>query len=78
MRRTEDMEQHVKSTLENMQIKYEWIEVDPDFADTAVCCEKYGFKIDHAGNTIIVASKRGEKKYSACLVLGTDRLDVNR
>ena len=78
MRRTEDVEQHVKSTLENMQIKYEWIEVDPDFADTAVCCEKYGFKIDHAGNTIIVASKRGEKKYSACLVLGKDRLDVNR
>jgi prolyl-tRNA editing enzyme YbaK/EbsC (Cys-tRNA(Pro) deacylase) len=34
--------------------------------------------MDHSGNTIIVASKRGEKKYSACIVLGTDRLDVNK
>ena len=78
MHETEDIEQHVKSTLENMNVTYEWIEVDPDFADTVAFCEKYNFRIDHSGNTIIVASKRGEKKYSACIVLGTDRLDVNK
>lgn len=60
-----------------MGVGYEWIEVDPDFADTAAFCEKYDFRMDHSGNTIILASKRGEKKYSACIVLGTDRLDVN-
>lgn len=78
MHETEDIEQHVKSTLENMNVTYEWIEVDPDFADTVTFCEKYNFRIDHSGNTIIVASKRGKKKYSACIVLGTDRLDVNK
>ena len=78
MRRSEDIEQQVRSTLESMKIEYRWIEVDPDFADTAVCCEKYGFEIDHTGNTIVVASKRGEKKYSACMVRGVDRLDVNK
>ena len=75
---SEHIEQKVKSTLESMNVEYEWFEVDPDFADTAACCEKYGFRMDHAGNTIIVASKRGKQKYSACLVLGTDRLDVNK
>ena len=78
VRRAEDIEQQVKSTLENMNVVYEWIEVDPDFAETAAFCEKYDFRMDHSGNTIIVASKRGEKKYSACIVLGTDRLDVNK
>ena len=78
MRRAEEIEKQVKSTLESKGVEYEWIEVDPDFADTAAFCEKYDFRMDHSGNTIIVASKRGEKKYSACIVLGTDRLDVNK
>ena len=34
--------------------------------------------MDICGNTIVVASKRGEKQYSACIVLGSDRLDVNK
>jgi prolyl-tRNA editing enzyme YbaK/EbsC (Cys-tRNA(Pro) deacylase) len=33
--------------------------------------------LDHSGNTIIVASKKEPKKYCACLVLATTRLDVN-
>ena len=78
MHNAENIEQQVKSTLGIMNVQYEWIEVDPDFADTAAFCEKYGFRMDHSGNTIVVASKRGEKKYSACIVLGTDRLDVNK
>ena len=78
MDQAEDIERRVRVSLETLGIAYEWIEVDPDFADTAACCERYGFRMDHAGNTIIVASKRGEKKYSACIVLGTCRLDVNK
>ena len=73
-----DIEQRVRSTLESMNVEYEWIAVDPSFADTAECCEKYGLRMDHSGNTIIIASKRGEKRYSACIVLGTERLDVNK
>lgn len=78
MRNTEEIEGYVKSTLHSLQVDYQWIEVDPEYADTAICCEKYGFEISNTGNTIIVASKRGEKKYSACIVRGTEKLDVNR
>ena len=78
MRNTEEIEAYVKSTLQSLQVDYQWIEVDPEYADTAICCEKYGFEISNTGNTIIVASKRGEKKYSACIVRGTEKLDVNR
>jgi len=78
LRNTEEIEAYVKSTLHSLQVDYQWIEVDPEYADTAICCEKYGFEISNTGNTIIVASKRGEKKYSACIVRGTEKLDVNR
>ena len=78
MKDSERIEWQVKSTLEGLGVEHEWVEVDPDFADTAAFCEKYGFPMDHSGNTIIVASKRGEKKYSACIVLGTRKLDVNK
>ena len=73
-----NIELTVKNILQELNIEYEWIKVDPDFADTLQFCEKYGFKMEESGNTIIVASKRGEKKFSGCIVLGTDRLDVNK
>ena len=73
-----DIENNLRKTLDDLKVKYEWIEVDPDFADTFEFCEKYGFEMNESGNTILVASKRGEKKYAACIVLGTDRLDVNK
>ena len=72
-----DIESVVLSTLESLGINYEIIEIDPDFADTAVFCQHYGFSLDNCGNTIVVASKRGAKSYCACIVSGSDRLDVN-
>jgi prolyl-tRNA editing enzyme YbaK/EbsC (Cys-tRNA(Pro) deacylase) len=75
---SEEIERQVRSTLDDAGVEYEWIKVDPDFADTAAFCEKYGFQMTQCGNMIIVASKRGEKKYSGCIVRGTDRIDVNK
>ena len=75
---SEEIEINLKETLRNLEVIYEWIEVDPKYADTAEFCERYGFTMEESGNTIIVASKRGEKKFAACIVLGTDRLDVNK
>ena len=75
---SEEIETNLKETLRNLEVIYEWIEVDPEYADTAEFCERYGFTMEESGNTIIVASKRGEKKFAACIVLGTDRLDVNK
>ena len=77
MERTKEIEARVVSTLEYLKIAYETFEIDPNFADTAAFCEKYGFSMRESGNTILVASKRGNKKYSACIVRATDRLDVN-
>ena len=74
----ETIETKVKKRLEELSIIYEWVPVDPSFADTAEFCEKYGYSMEESGNTIIVASKRGALKYAACIVLGIDRLDVNK
>jgi prolyl-tRNA editing enzyme YbaK/EbsC (Cys-tRNA(Pro) deacylase) len=53
------------------------IPCDPAFADTAAFCERYGYPSDHAGNAIIVASKKEPKTYAACVILAPTRLDVN-
>ena len=57
---------------------WEWIEIDPQYADTAEFCRQYGYDLPHSANTIIVASKRGPSKYCAAVVRACDRLDVNR
>jgi prolyl-tRNA editing enzyme YbaK/EbsC (Cys-tRNA(Pro) deacylase) len=67
----------VVGVLERLGVPYEVITIDPDFADTAQFCAKYGIPLDQSANTIIVASKKEPKQYCACLVLATTRLDVN-
>lgn len=73
-----DIEAQVVSTLQRLAIPHELIQIDPEYADTAEFCEKYGYTLESSGNTIIVASKRGAKKYCACIVQGSARLDVNK
>ena len=75
---SQEIEARVVRQLESLGAEYEMFEIDPDFADTAAFCEKYGFPPENSGNTIIVASKRGAKKHCACIVAATDRLDVNK
>jgi prolyl-tRNA editing enzyme YbaK/EbsC (Cys-tRNA(Pro) deacylase) len=57
---------------------YELFPCDPDFADTAAFCDRYGFDPADCANTIIVVGKGAEPVYAACVVLATHRLDVNR
>ena len=78
MQSSESIENSVVSQLKSLGVDYEVFEIDPDFADTAEFCEKYGFPLENSGNTIVVASKRGQKKHCACIVAATDRLDVNK
>ena len=53
-------------------------EIDPDLADTAAFCEKYGVTLDESANCVVVAAKRGgETRYAACMELATMRVDVN-
>lgn len=71
-------EQAVLDVLDRLGVEYETIAVDPRYADTADFCERYGFPLETSANTIIVVSKRGEKRYAACVVTADRRLDVNR
>jgi prolyl-tRNA editing enzyme YbaK/EbsC (Cys-tRNA(Pro) deacylase) len=53
-------------------------EIDPELADTAAFCEKYQVGLDISANCVVVAGKRGgETTYAACMVLATQRADVN-
>lgn len=53
-------------------------EIDPDLADTAAFCGHYGISPGESANCVIVQAKRGDKVwYAACMILATDRIDVN-
>ena len=53
-------------------------EIDPDLADTAAFCDRYGVPPDASANCVVVTGKRdGEVRYAACVVLSTTRADVN-
>ena len=73
-----DPEAATRAAADRLGVPYEIIPCDPEFADTAAFCERYGYPPGQAGNTIIVASKKEPKRYAACVVLATTRLDVNR
>lgn len=64
--------------LERLGIKYEYVPIDPAYADTAAYCTQYGDPLEQAANTIIVAGKKKPRRFAACVVLATRRLDVNR
>ncbi len=72
-----DIDARVRASLDALGVPYEVMRIDPDFADTARFCEKYGIPPANSANTIIVASKKEPKQYCACVVLATTRLDVN-
>ena len=70
-------EEAVLAALDATGVPYDVIPCDPELADTAAFCEHYGFAPEDSANTIVVASKKEPKRYVACVVLATTRLDVN-
>ncbi|MPY85947.1 MAG: hypothetical protein GEV00_22400, partial [Actinophytocola sp.] len=51
-------------------------EIDPELADTAAFCERYGVLLTESANCVVVAGKRaGATRYAACMVLATTRAD---
>jgi prolyl-tRNA editing enzyme YbaK/EbsC (Cys-tRNA(Pro) deacylase) len=52
--------------------------IDPELADTAAFCERYGVAAEDSANCVVVTGRRtGEERYAACVVLATTRADVN-
>ncbi len=53
--------------------------IDPELADTAAFCATYEVPPAASANCVVVAGRRGELAVTAaCLVLATDRADINR
>src|SRR3989475_12999756 len=73
----EDIERRVVEVLGRLGVPYERESIDPDYADTGPYCERYGVPLEHAANTISVASKKAPRQFAACVVKATTRLDVN-
>jgi prolyl-tRNA editing enzyme YbaK/EbsC (Cys-tRNA(Pro) deacylase) len=67
----------VLDALARLGVVYEHLACDPEAADTAVFCARYGFPPEQSANTILVASKKEPKKHAACVALASTRLDVN-
>jgi prolyl-tRNA editing enzyme YbaK/EbsC (Cys-tRNA(Pro) deacylase) len=52
--------------------------IDPDVADTAQFVERYDVTLEESANCVVVGGRRGDdERIAACLVLATDRADVN-
>jgi prolyl-tRNA editing enzyme YbaK/EbsC (Cys-tRNA(Pro) deacylase) len=52
--------------------------IDPELADTAAFCERYGVTPEDSANCVVIAGRRGQTtSYAACVVLATTRADVN-
>ena len=63
--------------LATLGVAFELVECDPEFADTAQFCERYGYSMDASANAICVVGKSAERPMACCVVLATTRLDVN-
>lgn len=68
----------VRAALDATGHPYEVMPCDPALADTAAFCEHYGVPPDQSANCILVIGKSDPPVYAACVVLATDRLDVNK
>lgn len=69
----------VQHLLETRGLKDIYVSaIDSSFADTAAFCEYYNVVLDVSANCVIVEAKRAEKStFAACMILATDRIDVN-
>lgn len=53
-------------------------EIDPELADTAAFCQRYGVTLAESANCVVVAGRRGDQtRLAACVILATTRADVN-
>lgn len=72
------IEARVRAALAATGVPAEVLPCDPADADTAVFCAKHGIPPAQSANAILVASTKPPGRLACCLVLATQRLDVNR
>ena len=71
------IEAAVLAAVEATGVEHEALPCDPEFADTAAFCERYGVDPADSANAIVVVGKGEPRQYACCVVLATTRLDVN-
>jgi prolyl-tRNA editing enzyme YbaK/EbsC (Cys-tRNA(Pro) deacylase) len=74
----EALEERVLTAAQRRDPDAEQIWIDPELADTAAFCERYGHPLEESCNCIVVRSKTGEVRHAACVVQAHRRLDLNR
>jgi prolyl-tRNA editing enzyme YbaK/EbsC (Cys-tRNA(Pro) deacylase) len=74
----ESISPDVAGVMNALDIEYTVIDCEPEFADTRKFCEHYGYSVDESANVLLIASKKGEPKFAACVLLAACRLDVNK
>ena len=71
------LDPEVQRQLEALGVVHEVLACDPSLADTEAFCTNYDIPRDRAANAIIVVGKSDPKRYFACLVLATTKIDAN-
>lgn len=72
-----DPEAEVLAALGRLGAPHEVVGCDPEAADTAAFCERYGYPAANTLNTILVVSRKEPRSYAVCVVRSSTRLDVN-
>lgn len=72
------LHEKVQKAVDKHQLNIKIFECDPEFADTANFCQKYGFSPSQSANTILIVNKKDLDQLVVCVVLGDYRLDVNK
>ena len=68
----------VIEVLDRLNVEYEIVDCDPDLADTAQFCDRYGYRLDESANAILVVGKADPRVYATCVVLANTQIDVNK
>jgi prolyl-tRNA editing enzyme YbaK/EbsC (Cys-tRNA(Pro) deacylase) len=69
----------VSDAISRQQLRCFVAAIDPALADTAAFCESYQVPREVSANCVVVAGRRAESvTMAACLILATDRADVNK
>ena len=56
---------------------FEVIACDEAVADTAAFCAHHGWPLERSANCILVSGRDEPRRYAACVLLATTKLDVN-
>ena len=68
----------VIEVIDRLNGEYEIVDCDPDLADTAQFCDRYGYRLDESATAILVVGKADPRVYATCVVLANTQIDVNK